>query len=249
MMGDMRDLLIAHRGEPGSWPENSLHGYRAVLEAGARYIETDVQISADGVAVLSHDPSLLKVTGHDLQITATDYRSIRACPAGQPTQFGDRYRDLHITTLDEFAALLQEWPQAWAFVELKPDSIEAFGIARVFDIVMHCLADVQARCILISFDYAALQHVRSNCQLRIGWVLPAWSPEIRTLAANLAPEYLFCNRKRLPQEDEPLWPGPWQWVVYTLNETAEIKHYLARGADMAETNVIRTLLAYPGLQG
>ena len=245
----MREILIAHRGEPESWPENSLDGYRAVLEAGARYIETDVQISADGVAVLSHDPSLLKVTGHDLRITATDYRSIRACPAGHPAQFGDRYRNLHIARLDEFATLLHAWPRARAFVELKPDSIEAFGIARVFDIVMDCLAAVQARCILISFDYAALQHVRSNCQLPIGWVLPAWSPENQALATELTPEYLFCNRKRLPPEDGPLWPGPWRWTVYTLNETAEIKHYLARGADMAETNVIRTLLAAPELQG
>ena len=45
----MRDILIGHRGEPESWPENSLAGYRAILEAGARYIETDVQITADGV--------------------------------------------------------------------------------------------------------------------------------------------------------------------------------------------------------
>ena len=69
------------------------------------------------------------------------------------------------------------------------------------------------------------------------------------LAARLAPEYLFCNRKRLPPGDEPLWPGPWQWVIYTLNEATDIKHYLARGAHMVETNKIRTLLSDPGLQG
>ena len=245
----MRNLLVAHRGEPESWPENSLAGYRAVLEAGACYIETDIQISADGVAVLSHDPSLLRLTGHDLQITATDYRSIRACPAGHPEQFGTRYRDLHIARLDEFVALLQQWPQARAFVELKPDSITAFGIPRVLDIVMDCLADVPGQCILISFDYAALQHVRTHSPLPIGWVLPEWSAETRALAADLAPEYLFCSRKRLPPESEPLWPGPWQWVIYTLNEAAEIKHYLARGAQLVETNMIRKLLADPGMQG
>jgi glycerophosphoryl diester phosphodiesterase len=245
----MKDILIAHRGEPESWPENSLAGYRAVLEAGALYIETDVQISADGVAVLSHDPSLLKVTGHNLQITDTDYRSIRACPAGHPEQFGTRYRELHIARLEEFAALLRQWPQARAFVELKHASIRTFGITRVFDIVMDCLADVQEQCILISFEYAALQHARAHSRLPVGWVLPEWSAENRALAARLAPEYLFCNRKRLPPGDEPLWPGPWQWVIYTLNEATDIKHYLARGAHMVETNKIRTLLSDPGLQG
>lgn len=242
----MRDILIGHRGEPESWPENSLAGYRAVLEAGARYIETDVQITADGVAVLSHDHSLHRVTGHDLLITATDYHTLRACPAGHPELFGSRFQDLHITRLDEFAALLQQWPQARAFIELKPESIEAFGIARVFATVMHGLADILAQCTLISFEYEALQYVRDHSQLPVGWVLPAWSAGNRALAAELAPDYLFCNRKRLPPESEPLWPGPWQWVIYTLNEAAEVKHYLARGAHLIETNVIRRLLAEPG---
>lgn len=244
----MKDILIAHRGEPESWPENSLAGYRAVLEAGARYIETDVQVSADGVAVLSHDASLLRLTGHDLLITATDYHSIRACSAGQPERFGSRYRDSHIARLDEFVALLRQWPRARAFVELKGDSITTFGIPRVYDIVMEKLADVAAQCILISFDYAALQHIRAHCRLPIGWVLPAWTDENRALATALAPEYLFCNHKRLPPEGEPLWPGAWQWVVYTLNTAADIRYYLARGAHMVETNVIRTLLSDPDLQ-
>ena len=245
----MRDILIAHRGEPESWPENSLAGYRAVLEAGARYIETDVQISADGVAVLSHDPSLLKVTGHNLQITDTDYRSIRACPAGHPEQFGTRYRELHIARLEEFAALLRQWPQARAFVELKHASIRTFGITRVFDIVMDCLADVQKQCILISFEYAALQHARAHSRLPVGWVLPEWSAENRALAARLAPEYLFCNRKRLPPESEPLWQGPWQWVVYTVNKPDEVAAFRARGIGLVETNVITRLLAGHGPDG
>jgi glycerophosphoryl diester phosphodiesterase len=249
MADSMKDILIAHRGEPENWPENSLPGYQAVLEAGARYIETDVQISADGVAVLSHDPSLLKASGHDLLITATDYRTLSACPAGHPELFGSRYQQLHIARLDEFAALLQQWPQARAFVELKPDSIQAHGISRMFHIVMDNLSAVLEQCALISFDYAALQHVRMHSRLPIGWVLPEWSTENRALAADLAPEYLFCNRKRLPPERAPLWPGPWQWVIYTLNEPAEIRRYLERGAHMAETNVIRKLLAAPGLPG
>ena len=65
----MIDILIAHRGEPETWPENSLAGYREVLRAGARYIETDVQITADGIPILSHDPSLLKITDRNQIIT------------------------------------------------------------------------------------------------------------------------------------------------------------------------------------
>ena len=61
----MKSVLIGHRGEPGTWPENSLLGFQSVLEAGACYIETDIQITADGIAVLSHDPSALKICGKE----------------------------------------------------------------------------------------------------------------------------------------------------------------------------------------
>ncbi len=69
----MKPLLIGHRGEPETWPENSYQGFEAVLRAGACYIEADVQITADGVAVLSHDPSLLKITGLNRTVAETDY--------------------------------------------------------------------------------------------------------------------------------------------------------------------------------
>lgn len=239
----MKSFLIGHRGEPENYPENSLAGFRAALDAGARYIETDVQITADGVAVLSHDPTLLKITEHELAITETDYRMMRELPAGYASRFGERFRDLRIARLDEFAALLQHYPQARAFVELKHASIKAYGAAHVIDLMLKALGDSRSQCIIISFEYAALVHVRNVSNLPIGWVLPEWSGTSRAIAAELAPDYLFCNRKRLPPETEPLWPGPWQWVVYTVNEADEVRAFQARGIDMVETNVITRLLA------
>jgi glycerophosphoryl diester phosphodiesterase len=48
-----RPLLIAHRGLPGTAPENSLEGIRAALEAGADVVEVDVAGRA-GELVLAH---------------------------------------------------------------------------------------------------------------------------------------------------------------------------------------------------
>ena len=61
MMG--RIALVAHRGQPQSYPENSLAGFEHALQAGASYVETDVQITSDGVPVLSHDANLLEISG------------------------------------------------------------------------------------------------------------------------------------------------------------------------------------------
>ena len=241
----MKSILIGHRGEPETWPENSLLGFQSVLEAGARLIETDVQITADGVAILSHDPSVSRITGTDLQVTATDYKTLRALPAGYPERFGDQYQDLPIARLEELVELLQLWPDARAFIEVKQASIDAHGIHKVIDTVMDTIDPILAQCILISFDYNTLVHVRQHCQLPIGWALREWSSDSRDRAMKLAPDYLFCNRKRLPAMNESLWPGPWQWVVYTVNVASEVSPFLERGIQLIETNRIRALLADP----
>lgn len=241
----MRTALIAHRGEPDFWPENSLAGFRAALAAGARYLETDVQISADRIPILSHDPTLLRVTGQDLEIARTPWSTIAGLPAGEPERFGSRFDDLRIPRLVDFASLLADWPQVHAFVELKRESLQAFGARDVIERVLDCLDPVLAQCILISFDAAVLAETRRCCDVPVGWVLPEWSAASASTALELAPDYLFCNRKRLPAESAALWSGPWQWVVYTVNTASEVAPFLARGFRLVETNRISRLLSDP----
>ena len=50
--------LVAHRGYALHYPENTLIGIEAAIRAGARYVEVDVQLSADKVPVLFHDRTL-----------------------------------------------------------------------------------------------------------------------------------------------------------------------------------------------
>ncbi|MFD1722605.1 glycerophosphodiester phosphodiesterase family protein [Amnibacterium endophyticum] len=50
--------IIAHRGLALEAPENSVEAFRAALAAGATHLETDVRATADGHAVLAHDPRL-----------------------------------------------------------------------------------------------------------------------------------------------------------------------------------------------
>ncbi|KAG6035308.1 hypothetical protein E4U41_006139, partial [Claviceps citrina] len=45
---------IAHRGYKALWPENTISAFRAAVSAGAHALETDVRLTRDGVAVLSH---------------------------------------------------------------------------------------------------------------------------------------------------------------------------------------------------
>lgn len=59
-------LRLAHRGDWRSAPENSVAAMQAALAIpGCDGLEFDVRASADGVPILLHDPSLLRVQGVD----------------------------------------------------------------------------------------------------------------------------------------------------------------------------------------
>jgi glycerophosphoryl diester phosphodiesterase len=54
--------IVAHRGASSTRPENTLPSFAAALDLGAPIVELDVRCSADGVAVVMHDPSVERTT-------------------------------------------------------------------------------------------------------------------------------------------------------------------------------------------
>jgi glycerophosphoryl diester phosphodiesterase len=57
--------LQAHRGGRGLRPENTLAAFENALRLGVTTLELDVAITADGVAVISHEPALYPGTARD----------------------------------------------------------------------------------------------------------------------------------------------------------------------------------------
>lgn len=64
-------IIWSHRGNPG--PENSLAAFDAVHKLGIRNFETDIQVTKDGVIVLSHDPHTGRLAEQKLAINKTSY--------------------------------------------------------------------------------------------------------------------------------------------------------------------------------
>ena len=138
-------------------------------------------------------------------------------------------------SLAEIVDDLATWLQVQAFVEIKRESIEHFGLAVVLDAVLPVLQPVMDRCVIISFELDAVAEARRRTGCRIGWALRAWSDANRAAAKSLAPDYLFCNVTRLPAAPAPLWSGPWIWVVYEITDAAMARQLAARGVGMIET--------------
>ena len=52
---DSDPLVIAHRGASGYRPEHTLESYRLAVQMGADYVEPDIVMTKDGVAIARHD--------------------------------------------------------------------------------------------------------------------------------------------------------------------------------------------------
>lgn len=237
--------LVAHRGWPRRYPENTLIGCAAALAAGAEFVEVDVQLSADAVPVLYHDAELLRVSGREGRIHDLSLADIRELEAWEPARFGERFRGTRIPTLAAFTELLLRYPDARAFVEVKAENLDRFSADRVAGVVLEALKFARTQVVPISFDTEILARVRLRSQLPVGWVLPRWNDDVEKNARALAPEYLFCAARRLPLTKRRIWQGGWAWAAYVVNTPAAALKLAARGMALVETDDIGTLLKSP----
>lgn len=236
-------IFVAHRGYAARYPENTLVALQAAVDAGARWLEFDVQLSADAVPVLLHDASLQRTAGRPETVFDLSARQLGEICAGEPARFGDRFATVTLPTLAEVVNWMGAEQQLQAFVEVKVESIRHFGGERVHRAIWDVLEPVRDRCVLISYDDAFLFAARLATPVRIGWVLSEWSDAQLQRARALAPDVLFVNHARLPPEPEPLWPGPWQWASYEITVADQALALAARGVVFIETMAIGELLA------
>ncbi|MEN8213835.1 MAG: glycerophosphodiester phosphodiesterase family protein [Pseudomonadota bacterium] len=237
---------IAHRGDPFRYPENSLAGYRSAIAAGAKALEADIHLSADGIPVLAHDDRLDRISGVAANLLELTWKQLQQIPACHPARFGRKFSAMRFASLDQFVELLESHPQVTAFIEIKRKSLYRFGRGRCLRAVMERIKPVQSRVCIISFDAALIDevmHLNSDANgVCGGWVILEWSEECHQQAQALSPDYLFINIKRLPSGNDALWQGDWQWVLYNIDNAASRDRYLSRGFHLFETNHIASMM-------
>jgi glycerophosphoryl diester phosphodiesterase len=226
--------LIAHRGNVAEYPENTLPALRSALELGARFVEFDVQLSADRQAVLLNDSSLQRIAGVERNALEMTWQELSEVSVND--------RDIGIPSLSQAVSLLEAHPSVTAFVELKRASLRAFGHEVVVRKVCDALKPVARQCVVISSDFAAAHHVRQVSSYRIGWRLPEYTNLSALKCEALAPDYLFCDHQLLTQGTSKLWRGPWRWAVYDVTAKKLALDLAARGARLIGTSRIRELL-------
>ena len=101
--------VFAHRGLAREAPENSLLAFVKALAGGATHLETDVHVSLDGVAVISHDPDLAAL-GRAVRIDQLTMAELRRINLG----YGQSFTSL--------ADTLEAFPAALFNIDIKTDA-------------------------------------------------------------------------------------------------------------------------------
>ncbi|MBO1741076.1 glycerophosphodiester phosphodiesterase family protein [Leifsonia sp. TF02-11] len=131
-----RPRIIAHRGLAIDAPENTLLAFLKALSAGATHLETDVHCSADGVAVISHDPDLSRVAGRSIRVEQLTMPELRRISLG------------HGQSLPSLAEALDAFPEARFNIDIKDERAAAPTAAAIL------AARATDRVLLTSFSAA-----------------------------------------------------------------------------------------------
>ncbi len=153
-------VIYAHRGASEYYPENTLSSFAAGVDMGANGIETDVQVSKDGVLMIYHDDTMTAKTGFEGSICDYTYEELREARVKN-----EKYGRVDVLmTFEDFLKYFA-WRDLTFAIELKVTGIGA----RVIDMMRKY--NVLEKSIITSFQYEALvECYEYDKSVRLGWL-------------------------------------------------------------------------------
>ena len=148
-------MIIAHRGDLETAPENTLPAFRRALAGGADGVELDVRLTRDGQLVVFHDRSLDRTSNGTGPVDHYTLAEVRSLDVG--SWFSPAFKGESAPTLDEVFEVL---PKDYLInVEMK---VIIKGMKLIADRVAEIIRRHQRQksCLVASFNPVALFHLR-----------------------------------------------------------------------------------------
>lgn len=238
--------LVAQRGNGAEFPENSLPSLQSALQLGVTTLYVEAQLSRDAEAFSLRDAELLRATGRRGSILDMAAADVATLPCLEPARFGERYADARIPRLSSIAQLLQDWPDARLFVELRRASLGRHGAERCINVVLSALRDCIDRVAIVSRDLVVVELARQRGAASVGWVLPDLTPSSQIKSEALRPDYLLFGAGVTPS-DSQLRHGTWRWLALDVDSGDEARRLSTAGAPLIGTAHVRALARELGL--
>ncbi|MBQ9783016.1 MAG: hypothetical protein IJW44_00670 [Clostridia bacterium] len=126
---DTKVTLTGHRGWRAKYPENTMRGFREVLNLDIDAIEMDAHMTKDYHIVVCHDANLARTTDKVGNIYEMTLAEVREADAG--IKFGEEFKGEKVPTFEEFLELMATRPDIKLLLELKdyPEVLGDFAYA------------------------------------------------------------------------------------------------------------------------
>lgn len=205
--------------------------FRRAVEMGARFIETDLQITRDAQVIALHDFTLDRTTSGKGQAHLLPLKEIRALDAGSWFRDGEagRFQGERVPRLREILDFAAENDIIF-YLEIK--SGPAWGIEHA---VVAALRDrsASARVVILSFDPASLDTVhRLDSTMMTGLLCEHPSGDLveRTVRAGARQLVAAGNLITAAVVDKAHHAGL-QVVAWTINEPEQMRRLITVGVD------------------
>ncbi len=217
---------IAHRGFSARYPENSMLAFEKAIEIGANGAEFDVQLSRDGVPVVFHDESLLRIAGDERLIKDLTVQELRQIDISY--RFKGECAAQYIPTLEEYFSLVQNL-DFLSVLEFKTAIFEYDGIEqKVINLIRKY--GLSKRIVLSSFNHYTLLRCKSIApDLPCGILYECRIAEPQDYCARLGmqflhPDYRFLSDSELDKyERANIKTSPW-----TVDHDEDIRYLLSQ---------------------
>ncbi|GAA1220457.1 glycerophosphodiester phosphodiesterase [Rhodoglobus aureus] len=222
-------FIAGHRGDKTVAPENTLQALGQALNSAADYVETDVQLTADGVPVLMHDWTVDRTTNGTGPVWNYSYEELSALDAG--SWFGEEFAGATVPSLEEFLNLLR-WSTKNAILELKGSWTDE-QVGLIADLIArHGVSD---HVMIGSFDIMTLQALqRVSPELPGMLIVRDIVGDPGALAAAAGAVALVTSKKAITQDPElveRVHDAGLGILIYTLNDSETWSDAVSLGVD------------------
>lgn len=159
--------IVGHRGCPEDTIENTITSFRYAYNKGLKYIETDVQMTADGYMVLFHNSTVDSTTDGTGTVNQLNYSYLRSLVYTSGGNISN-YPNTHINDIDELINFLKN-SDIKCFLEIKAGWTMA-QIESLYNKIK--TGNLLNKIIFISFDYTYLEKLRElDNRILIGYLV------------------------------------------------------------------------------
>lgn len=228
--------LTAHRGLSSQAPENTLPALELAGEYGYKYAEIDIQLTKDGVWVLSHDESINRMTDGRGKISSYTYFELADFTINNGANYKN-YDSLKMPSLDDALDACLE-SGVIPMIEIKNYTDKA--LADLSDsIVNHGYRD---SCYVISFDRAALEKLGEiNDGIKMLWLVSEFDDEtVSTCLENpqIGVSFKADIKKNTADKLSKLQKADIELFCWTVNDKKYIDFYYPLGVRNYVTDLI-----------